>query len=74
MYEKTLVLPRSIWEIRTLRESGYDFTKEELDEAEKHELRFIKEVKTKLGYSVKCYLAPMFQASTQEQRMPVYGC
>lgn len=63
-----------MWESRTLRESGYDFTKEELDEAQKHELGFIKEVKGAQGYSVKCYLVPMFGVPDKETRMPVYGC
>jgi hypothetical protein len=50
-----LVYSRAMWESRIAKESGYEFTKEELDLAEKLETKFIG---TKNG--VECYLMPLF--------------
>jgi len=53
--KKVLILNRKSWESKTMRESGYDFTKEELDEAEKLYIKFIG-----IKNNVECYLPKKF--------------
>ncbi len=54
----TLVFSRVTWESEAAKQNGYIFTKEELDEAEKLEVKFIGE-----RNGVKCYLPPTFSLS-----------
>lgn len=53
---KSLIFSRTIWEIEAKKVKQYNFTKEELDAAEKKEVKFIG---SKNG--VDCYLPKLFK-------------
>ena len=53
---KTLILPRVVWESDVTIKNGYSFTKKELDDAEKLDIKLIGTVN-----GVMCYLPPKIE-------------
>lgn len=53
--ESFLIFSRTIWESETLKQSGFNFSKEELDLAEKLNVKLIG-----IRKGVKCYLQNLF--------------
>jgi hypothetical protein len=54
--EYYLIYSRGCWESAQFKEAGYGFSKEELDAAEKLDVKLIGE-----RYGVKCYLPTLFK-------------